>query len=79
MTILHVYFFISFYAAYKPASTMKRDYYRGSTDSLADRSMSSGMLYKGVFFLCCCSFFLQDVIYKFSYRSRNNGVCQFLY
>ncbi|CAH1102596.1 unnamed protein product [Psylliodes chrysocephalus] len=31
--------------AYTP-STMKRDYYRGSHDSLADRSMSSGMLYK---------------------------------
>ncbi|XP_023310472.1 patronin isoform X3 [Anoplophora glabripennis] len=32
--------------AYAP-STMKRDYYRGSQDSLAlDRSMSSGMLYK---------------------------------
>jgi hypothetical protein len=30
-------------------STMKRDYYRGSQDSLADRSMSSGMLYRGVF------------------------------
>jgi hypothetical protein len=28
---------------------MKRDYYRGSQDSLADRSMSSGMLYRGVF------------------------------
>ncbi|XP_044267986.1 patronin isoform X9 [Tribolium madens] len=28
-------------------STMKRDYYRGSQDSLADRSMSSGMLYRG--------------------------------
>ncbi|XP_057665180.1 patronin isoform X35 [Diorhabda carinulata] len=28
------------------SSTMKRDYYRGSQDSLADRSMSSGMLYK---------------------------------
>ncbi|XP_044267982.1 patronin isoform X5 [Tribolium madens] len=27
-------------------STMKRDYYRGSQDSLADRSMSSGMLYR---------------------------------
>ncbi|CAG9862690.1 unnamed protein product [Phyllotreta striolata] len=31
--------------AYAP-STMKRDYYRGSQDSLAERSMSSGMLYK---------------------------------
>ncbi|KAJ8975824.1 hypothetical protein NQ317_003860 [Molorchus minor] len=31
--------------AYAP-TTMKRDYYRGSQDSLADRSMSSGMLYK---------------------------------
>lgn len=41
----------SFYAAYAPSSTMKRDYYRGSQDSLADRSMSSGMLYKGVFCL----------------------------
>ncbi|XP_072388108.1 patronin isoform X5 [Diabrotica undecimpunctata] len=28
------------------SSTMKRDYYRGSQDSLADRSISSGMLYK---------------------------------
>ncbi|XP_019761339.2 patronin isoform X3 [Dendroctonus ponderosae] len=31
--------------AYAP-STMKRDYYRGSQDSLADRSMSNNMLYK---------------------------------
>ncbi|KAJ8916210.1 hypothetical protein NQ315_016349 [Exocentrus adspersus] len=31
--------------AYAPA-TMKRDYYRGSQDSLADRSMSNTMLYK---------------------------------
>ncbi|CAH1117780.1 unnamed protein product [Phaedon cochleariae] len=28
------------------SSTMKRDYFQGSQDSLADRSMSSGMLYK---------------------------------
>nr|CAI5868554.1 unnamed protein product [Callosobruchus analis] len=31
--------------AYAP-STMKRDYFRGSQDSLADRSMSTSMLYK---------------------------------
>ncbi|XP_060518088.1 patronin isoform X3 [Cylas formicarius] len=31
--------------AYSPA-TMKRDYYRGSQDSLNDRSMSSNMLYR---------------------------------
>ncbi|CAG9771820.1 unnamed protein product [Ceutorhynchus assimilis] len=31
--------------AYTPSS-MKRDYYRGSQDSLADRSMSNNMLYK---------------------------------
>ncbi|XP_050310591.1 patronin isoform X6 [Anthonomus grandis grandis] len=31
--------------AYTPSS-MKRDYYRGSQDSLADRSVSSNMLYK---------------------------------
>ncbi|VEN49558.1 unnamed protein product [Callosobruchus maculatus] len=31
--------------AYTP-STMKRDYFRGSQDSLADRSMSTSMLYK---------------------------------
>lgn len=36
---------------------MKRDYYRGSQDSLADRSMSSGMLYKGVLFIFVVPFF----------------------
>ncbi|XP_045470913.1 patronin isoform X21 [Harmonia axyridis] len=32
--------------SFSPHSTMKRDYYRGSQDSLADRSLSSGMLYR---------------------------------
>ncbi|XP_044752929.1 patronin isoform X4 [Coccinella septempunctata] len=32
--------------SFSPHSTMKRDYYRGSQDSLADRSLSSGVLYR---------------------------------
>ncbi|KAK9870583.1 hypothetical protein WA026_008146 [Henosepilachna vigintioctopunctata] len=32
--------------SFTPQSTMKRDYYRGSQDSLADRSLSSGVLYR---------------------------------
>ncbi|KAL3282263.1 hypothetical protein HHI36_005454 [Cryptolaemus montrouzieri] len=32
--------------SYTPQSTLKRDYYRGSQDSLADRSLSSGLLYR---------------------------------
>jgi hypothetical protein len=46
---------------------MKRDYYRGSQDSLADRSMSSGMLYRGVFlFLFCFYFFIcAGIVWKY--------------
>lgn len=35
---------------HQPTSTMKRDYYRGSQDSLADRGLGSSLLHKGVFF-----------------------------
>lgn len=41
---------------------MRRDYYRGSHDSLADRGMGSGILYRGdylfLFYFICSILFL---------------------
>lgn len=52
MDIFISFIFFKLANTFNSSSSMKRDYYRGSQDSLADRSMNNGLLYKGVFFFC---------------------------
>lgn len=55
-------------------STMKRDYYRGSQDSLADRGVGGGLLYKGLFFLSFL--FILQLVYTSLPLKGSNFTCK---